>query len=870
MTVTRLIKVLIGMLVVLAGLNIFFFSFAVWGMLPLNVKGLAQSLSILFTVMSAAGAVVILRRVRTAIEKERKAYEMIHVVLETSPLFIEIWDDGLNIIDCNQQTLALFGLSDKDEYIRRYDEFTPKVQPSGKSSYKNLVGYMETALREGHSRFEWMHQGPNGEPLPVDVTCVRIERDGKALVLAYNHDLRPVKTAMKIEMEAEERVRLLLEAAPMPCYLIDSDYQVIDCNQASIELFVKEPGKLLSQTYPDQEGFESCAALDCKDCGCRWHDDCAARQFLLDNYKYTFPGYEQNKEQIERSIAERCAEALETGMFRCELFFVSFFGETIPCEVTIVPIKYKGGHGFAVYRRDLREERLRKAAEEESQVKTQFLARMSHEIRTPMNAIIGMAELALRADRIETAQEHVLTVKQAGTNLLSIINDILDISKVESGKLEILPVDYHFAHLLNDVISIIRMKVMDSQLRFVVRIGGGIPNSLRGDESRVRQVLLNLLSNAVKYTDSDGFVSLYIRGETDGGDTVNLTIEVEDSGQGIKKEDMKNLFNEYTRFDKERNRSTEGTGLGLAITWHILKAMGGDIGVQSEYGKGSTFSATFPQKVRKSDSFDYVENAGEKNVLVYERRGMYADSLVFAVDSLGVGRTIVSDDADLLERLSGGKHAVAFISFDLYQENMGAILGLNTETRIVVMTEFGETVSEKNIAVLTMPVHSLSVASVLNGGQNSLSYHGNTEFAVGFTAPTVNVLVVDDVLTNLKVVKGLLSPYEMQVSLCKNGETAIDAVKANRHDLIFMDHLMPGMDGVEATGLIRKLGAEDRYFAEIPIVALTANAVSGMREFFMGNGFNDFMSKPVDVAKLNSVLETWIPKEKRIKLSRGK
>ena len=734
MTIAKSVKILIGMFAVLAGLNIFLFSFAAWGMLPLSAKFLVQSFAVLFAVISVVGAVVILRRI-------------------------------------------------------------------------------------------------------------------------------------KATMENEERVRVLLEAAPMPCYLIDSDYQVIDCNQASIELFVKEPGRTLSQTYPDQKNFGSCKSLECKDCGCRWHDDCVARKFLLDNYKYTFPDYEQNREQIERSIAERCAEALEAGIFRCDLLFVSFYGETIPCEVTIVPIKYKGGHGFAVYRRDLREEKLRKAAEKESQVKTQFLARMSHEIRTPMNAIIGMAELALRSDRLETAQEHVLTVKQAGTNLLSIINDILDISKVESGKLEIIPGDYHFAHLLNDVISIIRMKVMDSQLRFVVRIGGSIPNSLRGDEARVRQVLLNLLSNAVKYTDSDGFVSLHIHGEMGDADTVNMMIEVEDSGQGIKEEDMKNLFHEYTRFDMERNKSTEGTGLGLAITWHILKAMGGDIGVKSEYGKGSTFSATFPQKIRNKDSFYHIEDTREKSVLVYERRDMYADSLLFAVDSLGVGRTVVSDDAGLLENLSGGKHSAAFISFELYKKNINAILGLNTETKIVVMTEFGETVSDKNIAVLAMPVHSLSVASVL-GGRDNPSYHGNIEFAVGFVAPAVSVIVVDDVLTNLKVVKGLLSPYEMQVSLCKSGEMALSTVKACRHDMIFMDHLMPGMDGVEATRLIRELGAEDRYFAEVPIVALTANAISGMREFFIENGFSDFMSKPVDVVKLNSILETWIPKEKRIKLSR--
>ena len=506
-------------------------------------------------------------------------------------------------------------------------------------------------------------------------------------------------------------------------------------------------------------------------------------------------------------------------------------------------------------------------AQDASRVKSEFLAKMSHEIRTPMNAIIGMAELALRADSIDAAQECILTVKQAGTNLLSIINDILDISKVEKGKLEIIPLEYQFASMLNDVISIIRMKTLDSRLSFVVKVDGSIPRALLGDEVRIRQVLLNILGNAVKYTDSGGSVSLNLRGMAgESGEIINLVIDIEDTGQGIKEEDIHNLFDEYSQFDREKNRDKESTGLGLAITWHIVNAMGGHIGVRSEYGKGSTFTVTLPQVVRSNKPLGCVENAGEKSVLVYEKRDVYVDSLVFAVESLGVVCTLASDSSDMLEKLAEGKYTVAFISFEVYSKNIQAIMAVKTETKMVILTEFGETVPEKNLATLAMPVYSLSVASVLNGGQENYSYSGNTRFEGSFTAPEANILVVDDGLTNLKVVKGLLSPYGVQVSMCKNGEMALEAVKANRYDMIFMDHLMPGMDGVETTERIRAFDAEDGYFAEIPIVALTANAVIGMREFFLANGFSDFMSKPVDVVKLNSVLEKWIPKEKQLTL----
>jgi len=799
-------------------------------------------------------------------ERKREADEVTQMVLEALPTFIEIWDDNLNLIGCNQRTLDVFGLSSKKEYLDRYHEFAPPLQPSGRPSYKNAVGCVETALHEGSSRFEWTHQKSNGDLLPVEVTCVRTEHNGLPVIVAYNHDLRPVKMAIEKEREAEERIRFLLDAAPMSCSFLNAEYQAVGCNQAAIELFVKEPGKSLVDVYPDEKGFGKCKVLKCGDCDYHGHDTCFARKYLIRNYRRTFLTYEQSKEQTERLIAEGCEKALQMGVYRYEIPTVTLYGDIIPCEITIVPIKLRGGYGFAVYRRDLREEQRRKAAEEESMAKTRFLARMSHEIRTPMNAIIGMAELALRSEKIDVAREHVVTVKQAGTSLLSIINDILDISKVEQGKLEIVTTDYRFSSLLDDVLSIIRVKIMDSHLHFVVKVDSRIPNSLSGDEVRIRQVMLNLLGNAVKYTKSGGFVSLTICGEMADEDTVNLTVHVEDSGIGIKEEDQKTLFEEYSRFDREQNKNVEGTGLGLAIAWHIVKAMGGEIGVRSEYGKGSTFTVSFSQKVRLYEPVGLVENSGKKSAILYEKRDLYADSMLFALDSLGVENIQAFDDDDLFEKLADGKYTYAFISFDLYRKNVKALAEVKTETKIVVLTEFGEIISEKNLAVLSMPVHSLSVANILNGGQDKSSYNKDTVFAASFTAPLAYILVVDDVLTNLKVVKGLLVPYEVEVSLCKSGKMALDAIKANRYDMVFMDHMMPDMDGVETTRQIRGFSTENSYLAEMPIVALTANAISEMREFFLKNGFNDFMPKPVDVVKLDGVLKKWIPKAKQIKL----
>jgi CheY-like chemotaxis protein len=344
---------------------------------------------------------------------------------------------------------------------------------------------------------------------------------------------------------------------------------------------------------------------------------------------------------------------------------------------------------------------------------------------------------------------------------------------------------------------------------------------------------------------------------------INLIIDIMDSGKGIKEEDKEKLFCEYVQIDMEKNKGIEGTGLGLAIAQNIVKAMSGDISLYSEYNKGSIFTIKLPQKIRSNKFLAYVENPEEISVIVYEHRDIYANSLVYTIDNLGIRCTLVCNDSDLAERMSNNTYSFIFISFELYKKNKDAISKLNPNSQIVVLAEFGETVPDNNLNILAMPVHCVPVADILNRISRTFSYNENNELSAGFTAPGANVLVVDDIITNLKVTKGLLAPYNMQVDLCKSGMTAIEAVKTNRYDIIFMDHLMPEIDGIETTKRIRALGEDDTFFTKIPIIALTANAVIGTKEMFLENGFNDFLSKPIDTVKLNSILEKWIPREKK-------
>jgi len=476
-----------------------------------------------------------------------------------------------------------------------------------------------------------------------------------------------------------------------------------------------------------------------------------------------------------------------------------------------------------------------------------------------------MAELALREKNFDIAYSHLFTIKQAGANLLSIINDILDFSKIESGKLEIIPDYYQFSSLMNDVINIIRMRVLDSQLRFAVNIDNNIPNELYGDEARIRQVLINVLNNAVKYT-TEGFVSFTVVGQVRDEETIELIIDIKDSGKGIKQEYMDKLFEDFVKLDAASNRNIEGTGLGLAITWNLLKEMNGNIKVFSEYGKGSTFSITLPQKFRSRDNLAIVEDQKEKSVILYERRDIYANSIVLTVEGLGVSCELASDENEFREKLARKTYPFIFIAPTLYIRSKNIISEFGASSKIVLLTEFGEAPPSNTYAILAMPVHCISIANILNDNQEIYSYKEDA-LVMNFKAPDAKILVVDDIKTNLKVAEGLLLPYNMQVDLCKSGMDAIEAVQSKRYDLIFMDHWMPEMDGVETTKRIREMGNRDVYYKEVPIIALTANAVSGTRDMFAQNGLNGFLPKPIDTVKLSKILEEWIPKEKQKKLT---
>ncbi len=402
--------------------------------------------------------------------------------------------------------------------------------------------------------------------------------------------------------------------------------------------------------------------------------------------------------------------------------------------------------------------RMKDESDAANRAKSDFLANVSHEIRTPMNAIIGLSEIVLRGELNEDQRGNIRSILTSSKSLLTIINNILDLSKIESGKFEIIDEDYNISNVLHDVYNIIKVRLHDKPIEFNINVPCDLPSMFKGDNIRIKEILFNILGNAVKFTNS-GSINLTVEWQRNkkyknDDNIVTLIMRVSDTGIGIKKEDMKKLFQTYNQVDTRKNRSISGTGLGLAISKNLAEMMGGYINVESVYGEGTTFIIAIKQKV---------------------------------IDFKPINRDCICEE------------------------------------------DSGDFDEEKN--------------SFLNEKIISI--------------PQAKVLIVDDISVNLQVSKGLMEPYNMKVDVALNGTEAIKMIKEKDYDLVFMDHMMPNMDGVDVTRVIR--GFPEEKYKKLPIIALTANALTSSREFFIKNGFNGFLAKPIDLKQLNKVLYDFLP-----------
>lgn len=497
-----------------------------------------------------------------------------------------------------------------------------------------------------------------------------------------------------------------------------------------------------------------------------------------------------------------------------------------------------------------------------SSMKSDFLANMSHEIRTPMNAVIGMAEMALREELTPAAREYIGQIKSSGQTLLTIINDILDFSKIESGKMDISDVEYEPMSVINDVSNIIMTRIGSKELELTVDVNPDLPSGLYGDNIRIKQVMVNLANNAVKFT-KEGNVHVKVDFWQADEETIELSISITDTGSGIKESDMGKLFRSFQQLDSKRNRNIEGTGLGLAICKQLVSLMNGKIHVDSVYGKGSTFSFVIPQRV--TNNAHSIEKLEDKLAAAGLIKSEYiADELASDMEKLGASYERLESE-EFLNVVREKKIGFLFIEQPLFTEGVQYFLKLNPNVNGVLLTNYRSVRSYDlpNLRVVKKPLYILGLSNIFSGREDNVAFTFTEAEDFDFVAPTAEILVVDDNAINLTVVKGLLAPLQMKIDTALSGKEAVLKVTDKRYDIIFMDHMMPEMDGVETTRVIRRLLGNN---GQVPIIALTANAVEGTAEMFISEGMNDMVAKPIEMRVIVSKLQKWLPPEKIEKL----
>ena len=496
--------------------------------------------------------------------------------------------------------------------------------------------------------------------------------------------------------------------------------------------------------------------------------------------------------------------------------------------------------------------------EREANMKSDFLANMSHEIRTPMNAVIGMAEMALREKLPPAAREYINQIKTAGNSLLTIINDILDFSKISAGKMDINMVEYEPLSSINDITNIIMTRIGAKNLELIVDYDPNIPYQLMGDNIRIKQVVMNLANNAVKFT-REGRVSVKITYTQKSEREIILHFSVNDTGIGIKEEDMEKLFQSFQQVDSKRNRNIEGSGLGLAISKQLVTLMNGQIRVESEYGIGSTFSFDIPQLVLQDRPSIEIEDSSQKVAIMCENEYV-KESLQRDLGRFGI-TYFVKEPSFSMEVLQEEKVDVCFVDFPLFANEVREFVEQNSSITFVLMVGFDTSIvyNIPNLIVVKKPIYSLNMGAILNHKNLYVDYDPSQKQEFTFIAPEAEVLIVDDNEVNLSVAAGLMKPLQMNIETAFGGKEAIEKISKKHYDLIFMDHMMPDIDGVETTHIIRRFHEE---YNDVPIIALTANAVEEMRSMFLCEGMNDFLAKPIELPVLLSKLRQWLPKEK--------
>ena len=822
--------------------------------------------------------------------------ELNRAVVEALRIGFTVFDENMRVIEVNNASLNLFGC-EKQYFLEHFFELSPEYQPDGLKSYDKAFDLLGRALKGENIIFEWTHLTAAGELLPFEITLTRTKYKGKHIVLSYQYDMRHIKKITAEMKKQSEQLKVRLEQqeliSEISMSFVSSGESKTLVHEAIAKLGHYHKVSMVVIFGLNYENRDTHLAYYWAADGRRQHGvKLNLYELIINSFpermydRATLPVLSCNDTASSNVEAFHALLAVDANAFICAPLYVegrlwgilsvqqSFSRNWTDNEKSFVAMTASTVAGAIML--DIYNTKLKDAVKQltaASKAKSEFLSNMSHEMRTPMNAIINMTAIAKNTQDIERKNYALDKIEDASIHLLGVINDILDMSKIEAKKFDLVPVEFNFEKMLQRVVNVVNFRVEEKKQKLMVNIDRDIPKILIGDDQRLSQVITNLMGNAVKFTPENGSITLNSKFLEEKDGVCSIQISVTDTGIGISPEQQERLFQSFQQAESSTVRKFGGTGLGLSISKSIVEMMGGKIWIESELGKGSTFIFTIQIKRGEEKKSSLREKAinwdvvrilavdDDEDILAFfadaaKRYNLYCDTALSGEQALSLIQEKGNYNMYFIDWKMPGMDGIALTSAikALEKGPDNAVVIMNSA---VEWSEIRDKAQEAGVdRFLSKPLFPSVVIDTINEclGVEQDNIKAAKEGGDDFTGR--RVLLVEDMEINREIVTMMLESTHLEIDCAENGVQAVQMFcdEPGKYEIIFMDVQMPEMDGYEATHRIRLIekelssvsSASGKLYRKVPVIAMTANVFKEDIDRCIEAGMDDHVGKPLD------------------------